>query len=294
MAILVDERTRLIVQGMTGRAGTFYTDLAIKYGTRVVGGVTPGKGGKRHMQLPVFDTMAEAMRETDANASMIFVPAPHAAAAIVEAIEAAVPLVVCLTERIPVLDMVRVRAALNGSTTRLVGPNSQGVLSPGKSKVGVMSTADSRPGAIGIVSRSASLTSEIVAQTSAAGLGQSTTVGIGADPLHGIGFVDCLSLFMDDGETTGIIVIGEIGGNEEEAAAEFLRAETRRKPVVALVAGRHAPPGRRMGHAGAFMDPGQGQANVKITALRSAGVHIAANADKVAETMRKALMEKAA
>ncbi len=293
MAILVDQDTRLIVQGMTGRAGTFYTDLAIEYGTRVVGGVTPGKGGSRHIRVPVFDTLAEAMRETNANASLIFVPAPHAAAAMLEGIEAAVPLVVCVTERVPVLDMVRVRQASKGSATRLVGPNSQGVLSPGKSKVGVMSTADSRPGAIGIVSRSASLTSEIVAQTSAAGFGQSTTIGIGADPLHGIGFVDCLSLFMGDDETTGIILIGEIGGKEEETAAEFLRAEKPRKPVVALVAGRHAPPGRRMGHAGAFMDPGQGQADVKIGALRSAGAHIAANADEVAETMRKALMENA-
>ena len=279
---------------MTGRAGTFYTDLAIEYGTNVVGGVTPGKGGSRHIRLPVFDTTAEAMRETDANASMVFVPAPHAAAAMIEAIEAEVPLVVCLTERVPALDMVRVRQALKGSATRLVGPNSQGVLSPGKCKVGVMSTADSRPGTIGIVSRSASLTSEIVAQTSAAGLGQSTTIGIGADPIHGIGFVDCLSLFMDDDETDGIILIGEIGGNEEEAAAEFLRAETRRSRSW-----RWSPAGMRR-PAGGWVTPAlswiraRDRRDVKIAALSSAGAHIAANADQVAETMRKALMEKAA
>lgn len=294
MAILVDQDTRLLVQGMTGRAGTFYTDLAIEYGTNVVGGVTPGKGGGRHIRLPVFDNVADGMRETGANASLVFVPAPHAAAAIIEAIEAAVPLVVCVTERVPVLDMVRVRQALKGSATRLVGPNSQGVLSPGKSKVGVMSTADARPGGVGIVSRSASLTSEIVAQTSAAGLGQSTTIGIGADPVHGIGFVDCLRLFLDDPETKGVVLIGEIGGSEEEEAAEFLRSAATRKPVVALVAGRHAPQGRRMGHAGAFMNPGAGQASAKMSALRSAGAQIAENADRVAETMRKALLERAA
>jgi succinyl-CoA synthetase alpha subunit len=294
MAILVGRETKLMVQGMTGRAGTFYTDQAMEYGSRVVAGVTPGKGGSRHLGAPVFSGVAEARRETGADASLIFVPAARAGAAMIEAIEAATPLVVCVTERVPTLDMVRVRAALRGAATRLVGPNSQGVLSPGKCKVGVMSTADARPGSVGVVSRSASLTSEIVAQTSAAGLGQSTTVGIGADPLHGIGFVECLGLFMDDEETHGVVLIGEIGGREEEAAADFLKTAKPRKPVVALVAGRHAPPERRMGHAGAFADAGSGRAAEKIEALRAAGAIIAENADAVAPLMRRALLEKAA
>ncbi len=294
MAILVDAATRLMVQGLTGRAGTFYTDLAIGYGTTVVAGVRPGKGGTRHIGLPIFDNVAEAMSEARANASLVFVPAPQAGAAMMEAIEAEVPLVICVTERVPTLDMVKVRQALKGSATRLVGPNSQGVLSPGKCKAGVMSTGDAKSGRIGIVSRSASLTSEIVAQTSGAGLGQSTTVGIGADLLHGIGFVDCLRLFMDDEETEGVILIGEIGGNEEETAADYLSRARPSKPVVALVAGRHAPPERRMGHAGAFTLSGRGQATAKIDALRAAGAHIAENADQVADTMKRALLEKAA
>jgi succinyl-CoA synthetase alpha subunit len=294
MAILVDAATRLIVQGMTGRAGTFYSDQAMDYGTEVVAGVRPGKGGTRHLSLPVFDTVKQAVRETGANASMIVVPAPQAGAAMIEAVEAEVPLVVCITERVPTLDMVRVRQALAGSATMLVGPNSQGVLSPGKCKVGVMSTADARPGAIGIVSRSASLTSEIVAQTTAAGFGQSTTVGIGGDLVHGVGFVECLGLFLEDEATEATVLIGEIGGNEEEAAAAFLKHTGAQKPVVALVAGRHAPPERRMGHAGAFTDPRQGSAQAKMEALRDAGAYIAANADLVAETLRQALMEKAA
>jgi succinyl-CoA synthetase alpha subunit len=294
MAILVDADTRLLVQGITGRAGTFYTDLAMDYGTNVVAGVRPGKGGARHIGLPVFDSVAEAVGATGANASLVFVPAPQAGAAIMEAVEAEVPLVICVTERVPTLDMVGVRQALKGAATRLIGPNSQGVLSPGKCKAGVMSTADARPGRIGVVSRSASLTSEIVAQTSAAGLGQSTTVGIGADLVHGIGFVDCLKLFIDDDETDGVILIGEIGGNEEETAADYLSRQRPAKPIVALVAGRHAPPERRMGHAGAFTLSGRGQAAAKIEALSAAGVLIAENADLVAETMQRALLEKAA
>jgi succinyl-CoA synthetase alpha subunit len=294
MAILVDRGTKLMVQGMTGRAGTFYTDQAMDYGTNVVAGVTPAKGGSRHLGVPVFSRVVEARRETGADASLIFVPAPQAGAAMIEAIEAEAPLVVCVTERVPTLDMVRVRQALRGSATRLVGPNSQGVLSPEKCKVGVMSTADARPGRVGIVSRSASLTSEIVAQTSAAGLGQSTTVGIGADLLHGIGFVDCLTLFMDDAETDGVVLIGEIGGEEEEQAAAFLRERRPAKPVVAFVAGRHAPPERRMGHAGAFSGAGRGAAAEKIEALRAAGALIAKDADDVAPLMRDALKEKAA
>lgn len=293
MAILIDRDTRLIVQGMTGRAGTFYTDLAMDYGTKVVAGVTPGKAGKRHLGVPVFDHVAQAMRETGANASLVFVPAGGARAAIVEAVEAEMPLVVCVTERVPTLDMVAVRQALAGSATKLVGPNSQGVLSPGKCKVGVMSTGDAKPGSVGIVSRSASLTSEIVAQTSAAGLGQSTTIGIGADPLHGIGFVDCLRLFMQDDDTRAVILIGEIGGGEEEATAEYLRREKPEKPVVALVAGRHAPPERQMGHAGAFAETRQGHAAAKIEALRAAGARIAEDADQVAEAVREAVRERA-
>ena len=294
MPILVDGATRLMVQGMTGRAGTFYTDQAIEYGTEVVAGIRPGKGGSRHIGVPVFDSAAEAMRATGANASLIFVPAAEAAGAILEAAEAGVPLVVCVTERVPTLDMIRVRKALEGSATKLVGPNSQGILSPGKCKVGVMSTADARPGRVGIVSRSASLTSEIVAQTSAAGLGQSTTVGIGADPVHGIGFVDCLRLFMADEETAAVVLIGEIGGNEEEMVSEYLQEQKPRKPVIALVAGRHAPAERRMGHAGAFTAFGQSDAAAKIEALRSAGARIAADADQVAGTLRQALLENAA
>lgn len=294
MAILVDGATRLLVQGMTGRAGTFYTDQAMEYGTEVVAGVRPGKGGTKHFSLPVFDTVAEAVAETKANASLLFVPAADAGKAMIEAIEAEVPLVVCVTERVPTRDMMRVSAALAGSPTRLVGPNSQGVLSPGKAKVGVMSTVDARPGNIGIVSRSASLTSEIVAQTTKAGLGQSTTVGIGADLIHGVGFVDCLRLFMDDPETEGIIVIGEIGGNEEEETADYLMSTPPAKPVVAYVAGRHAPRERRMGHAGAFTLLGGGDAAAKIRALADAGVRIADNVDVLAETMRRALKDKAA
>ncbi len=294
MAILIDADTRLLVQGMTGRAGTFYTDQIIDAGTRVVGGVRPGRGGTKHLMLPVYDRVRDAVAETKADASLVFVPAPQAAAAMIEAIEAEVPLVVCVTERVPVLDMVRVREALSGSRTRLVGPNSQGVLTPGRCKVGVMADDDARPGPIGIVSRSASLTSEIVAQSSAAGLGQSTTVGIGGDSVHGVGFVDCLKLFFDDPETEAVVLIGEIGGNEEEAAAEFLSSAKSAKPVIALVAGRHAPPERRMGHAGALSMFGRGDAAAKAEALRRAGVHIAENAGTVAATVRRALVGRTA
>lgn len=290
MAILVGPETRVLCQGMTGRMGSYYTERAIAYGTSVAAGVRPGKGGARHLDRPVFDTVRQAVEETGANASMVFVPPANAAAAMIEAIEAEVPVVVCVTERVPVLDMVRVRAALEGSATKLVGPNSQGVLTPRACKLGVMSTVHERPGAIGIVSRSATLTSEIVAQTSAVGLGQSTTVGIGGDPVHGIGFVDCLKMFMDDPETEAVILIGEIGGAEEERAAAYLREAKSSKPVVALIAGRHAPPERRMGHAGTLSIFGRGGgAEPKIKALRAAGAHIARNTQSVAETMRQAL-----
>ncbi|MCG8562040.1 MAG: succinate--CoA ligase subunit alpha [Hyphomicrobiales bacterium] len=289
MAILVGAQTKAICQGLTGRIGSYYAERAIAYGTNLVAGVRPGKGGTRHLDRPIFDTVAEAMAETGGNASLVFVPPANAADAIVEAIEAEMPLVVCVTERVPVLDMVRVKDALKGTETKLVGPNSQGVLSPGLSKLGVMSTVHERQGRIGIVSRSATLTSEIVAQTSAAGLGQSTTVGIGGDPVHGIGFVDCLELFMKDPGTDGIILIGEIGGSEEVLAADYLKSSGASKPVVALIAGRHAPQEQRMGHAGTITMFGRGDAETKIAALREAGAHIAPNATRVAATMQGAL-----
>jgi succinyl-CoA synthetase alpha subunit len=289
MAVLVSEDTRVLVQGLTGRAGTFYADLAMRYGSTYVAGVRPGKGGRSHVGLPVFDTAREAVAATGANASLVMVPPHNAAAALIEAIEAEVPLVVCVTERVPVLDMLRVKAALKGSRTELAGPNSQGVLAPGVCKIGVMSTADAKAGDIGIVSRSASLTSEVVAQCSAAGLGQSTTIGIGGDPIHGLGFRRCLELFRDDPSTAGVILIGEIGGVEEEAAAETLGAGGYGKPVVALVAGRHAPRERRMGHAGTLAMFGAGSAEAKMKALAAAGAIVVGDADAVAGAMRKAL-----
>ena len=289
MAILINADTKIICQGMTGRTASYHIERAMAYGSNVVGGVRPGKGGTRHLDVPVFDSVSEAVSETGADASIIFVPPPNAANAMIEAIEAEVPVVVCVTERVPVLDMVRVRDALDGSKTHLVGPNSQGILTPQACKLGVMSTVHERPGSIGIISRSATLTSEIMAQTSAAGLGQSTTVGIGGDPVHGIGFVECLELFMGDPDTQGVILIGEIGGADEEMAAEYLQSANAHKPVVALIAGRHAPPERRMGHAGTLTLFGRADANQKIKVLRSAGVHIAPNPQNVAETIRQSL-----
>ncbi len=289
MAILVGKDTKVICQGMTGRTASYHIERAMAYGTNVVGGVRPGKGGTRHLDAPIFDSVSDAVAGTGADASIIFVPPPSAAEAMIEAIEAEVPVVVCVTERVPVLDMVRVRDALEGSKTHLVGPNSQGVLTPQACKLGVMATVHERPGSIGIISRSATLTSEIVAQTSAAGLGQSTTVGIGGDPVHGIGFVECLKLFMDDPETAGVILIGEIGGADEEMAAGYLSSVKAPKPVVALVAGRHAPPERRMGHAGTLTLFGRADANQKIKTLRAAGVHIAPNPHDVAGAMRQSL-----
>ncbi|WNJ99525.1 succinate--CoA ligase subunit alpha [Thalassospiraceae bacterium LMO-JJ14] len=290
MSILANANTKLIVQGMTGRSGTFYTDQAINYGTNVVGGVRPGKGGKNHIGRPVFNTVGEAMREAAANASMIMVPAHNAAQAMIEAIEAEMPLIVCVTERIPVLDMVRVKDALRGSKSELVGPNSQGVLTPGACKIGVMSTADAKPGHIGIASRSASLTSEVVASLSSLGLGQSTTVGIGGDPVHGIGFVRCLELFMADPDTHGVVLIGEIGGSEEEQAAAFLKAQSYEKPVIALVVGRHAPAQRRMGHAGTLSVFGSGNAVTKNAALKAAGASVVENVVSVAPAMADAMV----
>ena len=289
MAILVGSETRLLCQGMTGWAGTHHTVEMMEYGTRVVAGVTPGKGGQSHLGLPVFDTVAAAMRETGANTSMVFVPPANAAAAIIEAIEARMPLIVAVTERIPVLDMVRVRAALAGSASRLVGANSQGILSPGLCKVGVMATDSARAGSIGVVSRSASLTSEVVAQLSAAGLGQSTTVGIGGDAVHGLGMRECLELFLADRSTEGVVLIGEIGGVEEQEAADFLAAARPKIPIVALIVGRHAPMDRRMGHAGALTMHGRDTAEAKIDALEKAGVMIASSPHLVGATMQQAL-----
>jgi len=289
MAVLVSSDTRVLVQGLTGRAGTFYAHLAMRYGSNYVAGVRPGKGGRTQLGLPVYDRVREAVEATGADASLVMVPPHNAAAALIEAIEAELPLVVCVTERVPVLDMLRVRAALAGSRTELVGPNSQGVLAPEVCKIGVMSTADARPGPVGVVSRSASLTSEIVAQCSAAGLGQSTTIGIGGDPIHGLGFRRCLELFRDDPATEGVILIGEIGGAEEEAAAELLQAGDYGKPVVALVAGRHAPRERRMGHAGTLPILGGASAEEKMKRLAVAGAVVVKDADAVAAAMGRAL-----
>lgn len=294
MAILVSSETRVLCQGMTGWAGTHHTALMMDYGTNVVAGVTPGKGGRHHLNVPVFDRVADAVRETAADASMVFVPPEFAADAMIEAIEAEIGLVVAVTERVPVLDMVRVRDALKGSRTRLVGPNSQGVLAPGIAKIGVMATGSERPGSVGVVSRSASLTTEIVDQISRAGLGQSTTVGVGGDAIHGIGMVDCLALFFEDPATEAVVLIGEVGGTEEQEAAEFLQGAARRKPVIAYVAGRHAPPERRMGHAGTITLLGRGDVTAKTAALRAAGVTVVPSAHQVGETVRQVLARASA
>ena len=281
MAILVNKDTKVIVQGMTGRAGTFYADQAMRYGSDYVGGVRPGRGGTKHLGLPVFHDVETAVKETGATASLVVVPAPQAADAMIEAIEADLDVVVCVTERVPQHDMTRVKRALEGSKTVLIGPNSQGILTPDQCKIGVMPTKDATPGGVGIVSRSASLTSEILANCSAAKLGQSTTVGIGGDALHGLGFVECLKLFREDDETEVVVLIGEIGGREEELAAEYLADVSYEKPVIALVVGREAPPGRRMGHAGTLSALGALSADEKIDALRKAGAVIAEDASDV-------------
>lgn len=289
MAILVNSDTRVLIQGMTGREGTFYADQILRYGTTVVAGVRPGRGGTKHLGLPVFDTVAEARAATQANASLVIVPAPKAADAIIEAIEAGIGVIVCVTERVPQHDMARVKAALRDSDSVLIGPNSQGILTPEQCKIGVMPTKDAKPGHVGIVSRSASLTSEILAACSAANLGQSTTVGVGGDALHGVGFVECLKLFKDDPDTKAVVLIGEIGGIEEEKAAEYLSGVDYGKPVIALVVGRHAPKGRRMGHAGTLSVLGALTAEEKISHLNAAGVLIAENADYVVDTVLSAL-----
>ena len=285
MSVLIDENTKVICQGFTGHHGTFHSEQTLKYGTKLVGGVTPNKGGKKHLGLPVFNTVEEAKKETEANATMIYVPAKFAISAIFEAIESKIELIVCITEGIPTLDMIKVKQALKNSKSRLIGPNCPGIITPEKCKIGIMPGNIHKKGSCGIVSRSGTLTYEAVAQTSENGLGQSTVIGIGGDPINGTSFVDCLEFFMKDKETKSILLIGEIGGSSEEEAAEFVKSSKVKKPIVGFIAGKTAPPGRRMGHAGAIISAGEGNAEDKIEKMKSCGILVAESPAQIGKTL---------
>ena len=289
MSILVDKNTKLICQGFTGTHGTFHSEQALKYGTQLVGGVTPNKGGQKHLNLPVYNTVLEAKKNTNANASMIYVPPKFAAEAIIEAIEAKIELIVCITEGIPIIDMIKVKQKLSKGSSRLIGPNCPGIITPGECKIGIMPGNIHRRGSVGIVSRSGTLTYEAVAQTTANGMGQSTCIGIGGDPINGTNFIDCLDLFLKDDETKSIVMIGEIGGSAEEEAAEFLKKSKVKKPMVGFIAGLTAPPGRRMGHVGAIISGGKGGAEEKIEIMESASITISKSPADIGKTLYEKL-----